>query len=104
MTNSSPDLSASADLDWLANLIGDARAAVPMPPESRAASESHQRARRAAVRIHSVAVRRRRERSHLRRRAHVVAAMMNDIVEKLDSLKVNACAMEPTVTEVDHPA
>lgn len=29
MTNSSLDLSARADLDWLADLIGDARAAVP---------------------------------------------------------------------------
>jgi O-acetyl-ADP-ribose deacetylase (regulator of RNase III) len=36
--------------------------------------------------------------------AHVVAAMMNDIVEKLDSLKVDACAKAPTVTEVDHPS
>jgi hypothetical protein len=36
--------------------------------------------------------------------AHVVAAMMNDIVEQLDSLKVNTSAIEPTVTEVDHPS
>jgi hypothetical protein len=36
--------------------------------------------------------------------AHVVAAMMNDIVEKLDSLKVDACAKAPAVTEVDHPS
>jgi hypothetical protein len=30
--------------------------------------------------------------------------MMNDIVEKLDSLKIDACAKEPTVTTVDHPS
>jgi hypothetical protein len=36
--------------------------------------------------------------------AHVVAAMMDDIVEKLDSLKIDACAKEPAVTEVDHPS
>ena len=31
--------------------------------------------------------------------AHVVAAMMNDIVEKLDPLKVHACAKEPNITD-----
>ena len=33
--------------------------------------------------------------------AHVVAAMMNDIVEKLDPLKVHACATEPTAADVE---
>jgi hypothetical protein len=32
--------------------------------------------------------------------AHVVAAMMNDIVEKLDPLKVRACAKEPSIIDV----
>jgi predicted nucleotidyltransferase len=33
--------------------------------------------------------------------AHVVAAMMNDIVEKLDPLKVHACAKEPSIIDVE---
>jgi hypothetical protein len=33
--------------------------------------------------------------------AHVVAAMMNDIAEKLDPLKVHACAKEPNVTDIE---
>jgi hypothetical protein len=33
--------------------------------------------------------------------AHVVAAMMNDIIEKLDPLKVHACAKEPIATDVE---
>jgi hypothetical protein len=33
--------------------------------------------------------------------AHVVAAIMNDIIEKLDPLKVHACAKEQNVIDVE---